>query len=124
MADSRPNWLVVRVVYSISFHTRFLENLAILRVNIMTYRFLNTCIFDMSVAFVLSAESFRNLVEILKLRLQTQRAWILTVKVSVGNRAPDNLAQIRFILLRSNWRIYLRQSRVVLLKLTCIFGFT
>jgi len=78
----------------------------------------------MSVAFVLSAKSFRNLVEILKLRLQTQRAWILAVKVSVGNRAPDNLAQIRFILLRITCRIYLRQSRVVLLKLTCIFGFT
>lgn len=67
MADSRPDRLVVGVVYSVSFHTRFLENLAILRVNIMAYRFLNTCIFDESVAFVLSAESFRNLVEILKL---------------------------------------------------------
>jgi hypothetical protein len=85
VADCRPDWLVVGVVYSVSFQTRFLENLAILRVNIMTNRFLNTCIFDESVAFMLSAESFRNLVEILKLRLQTQRAWILAMKVSVGN---------------------------------------
>ena len=37
MADSCPYWLVVWIVYSVGLDTGFIENLAILSVDIMTY---------------------------------------------------------------------------------------